>query len=325
MKTSRRSFLTSGLVAAASAGVIPVVRAEEKAAGRIDRRVFGRTGVEVSLLGLGLGSAYTGSFENDPEGAMKILETALGLGVNYFDTAISYKGKTKTSHEMVAPFVEKHRKDIFLVSKTDQRGYDGFMRDFEATLKALKTDRMDLMHIHALDPKKDTDLKAIENGAVKAQRKLVEDKSLRFTGITGHSVAQIFVNAIKQWNPDCIMTIFPCSRPDNGRFEDELLPVAVEHKMGIAAMKTVRQARDTDLKGSDLIRYALSLPGVHLANVGLDSLAHLNENVAMASNFKPLDKKTRTAMTLHAQRALAGLTAPWDRPGYRDGSVYLQA
>lgn len=278
--------------------------------------MLGRTGVEVSMLGLGLGSAFTGSFGKDPEGATEVLEAALAAGVNYFDTASSYNG----SYALMAPVVEKRRKDIFLVTKTDQRGYDGFMRDFEAALKALKTDHLDLMHVHALDPKKDTDLKAIENGAVRAQRKLVEQKSLRFIGITGHSIAKIFIDAIKQWDPDCIMTIFPCSRPDQGRFEDELLPVAIEHKMGIAAMKTVRHAKETDLKGTDLIRYALSLPGVCLANVGLDSLAHLHDNVAMTANFKPLDKAQRTAMNEHARAALAGLVAPWDRPGYRDGS-----
>jgi aryl-alcohol dehydrogenase-like predicted oxidoreductase len=320
MKTSRRSFLASGILAAAASPVLHAADSPPAATLKAGRRIFGRTGVEVSMMGCGCGSAFSGSFDSDPDGAVKALEGALALGVNYFDTAFSYKGKTRTSYELMAPFVEKHRAEIFLVSKTDQRSYDGFMREFEATLKALRTDHMDLMHIHALDPKKDADLNAIENGAVKAQRKLVEQKSLRFIGITGHSVAQIFIKAIKQWNPDCIMTIFPCSRPDSGKFEDELLPVAVEHKMGIAAMKTVRQARDTDLKGSDLIRYALSLPGIALANVGFDTLSHLQDNVAMTSDFKPLDKKARTAMSDHAQAALAGLIAPWDRPGYRDGT-----
>jgi aryl-alcohol dehydrogenase-like predicted oxidoreductase len=281
--------------------------------------VFGRTGVEVSMIGLGLGTSYTGGFGKDPEAATKVLEDAVAMGVNYFDTAFNYKG----SYQLMAPFVEKRRKDIFLVSKSEKRDYDGFMQQFESTLKDLRTDHLDLMHVHALDPKRDTDLKAIENGAVRAQRKLIEQKAIRFMGITGHSIAQIFIDAVKMWNPDCIMTVFPAGRPENGRFEDALLPVCVEHKMGIAAMKMVRNARNSDLKGSDLVRYALSLPGVHVANVGLDTLAHLTENVTMTANFKPLDKAARTAMAEQVGAAIAGLINPWDRPGYQDGVPYV--
>lgn len=267
------------------------------------------------MMGLGLGTSYTNGFK-DPDAATKVLEDAVAMGVNYFDTAFNYKG----SYALMAPFVEKRRKDIFLVSKSEKRDYDGFMQQFDATLKALRTDHIDLMHIHALDPKKDTDLKAIENGAVKAQRKLIEQKAIRFMGITGHSVAQIFIDAVKMWSPDCIMTVFPAGRPENGRFEDALLPVCVEHKMGIVAMKMVRNARNSDIKGSDLVRYALSLPGVHVANVGLDTLEHLKENIAMTANFKPMSQKERTAMSNYVERALVGLTNPWERPGYTDGS-----
>lgn len=316
MNTTRRSFLKSGLLVAAASGA----RADGPAvssAPRAGRRVLGRTGAEVSLLGLGLGSAFTGSHGQEPEAATALLEAALARGVNYFDTAISYAN----SQELMGPTVERHRAQIFLVTKTEQRSYDGFMRDFEASLKKLRTDRVDLMHVHNLNPKNDTDLAAIEKGAVKAQIKLRDQKAVRFIGITGHSGAQILMDAIRRWDPDCVMTTFPCNRPDNGKYEDELLPLARERKMGVIAMKTVRHAKNTDLKGTELIRYALSLEGVCVANVGLDSRAHLDENVAMAAAFKPLDAKTRTAMTLHAQRSLAGLTAPWDVPGYRDGGL----
>ena len=322
MKFTRRSFLSSGLLAAAGAGVGTVKATEaagEGKSGQVQRRVLGRTGAEVSILGLGLGSAFTGAFGKDPDGATEILETALSLGINYFDTAFSYAN----SQELMGPIVEKHRAKIFLVNKSDQRTYDGYMREFEASLKKLRTDHIDLQHAHDFNPKKDTDLAAIQSGAVKAQLKLREQKAIRFIGVTGHSGAAILIDAIKRWDPDCVLTTFPCNRPDNGRYEDELLPLARERKMGVIAMKTVRHAKETDLKGTDLIRYAMSLEGVATAIVGLDTKAHLTENAAMASAFKPMDRAQRTAMTLHAERALAGLIAPWDRIGYRDGRGML--
>ena len=137
--------------------------------------------------------------------------------------------------------------------------------------------------------------------------------------IARHSGAEILINAIKGWDPDAILTIFPADRPDNGRYEDELLPLAREKNMGVIAMKTVRHARESDLRGSDLIRYALSLEGIATAIVGLDTLNHLTQNAQMATGFEPMDAHARQAISGRVQMALAGMTPPWAQPGYDDG------
>ena len=238
------------------------------------------------------------------------------MGVTYFDTARAYG----ESEEIIGPFVEKHRDEIFLVSKSGDRTYDGYMRDIETTLKNLRTDRIDLYHLHNFKPAQDTDLGKIEQGAVKAARELKEQGVIGGFGVTGHSGAEILINAINMWHPDAVLTIFPADRPDNGRYEDELLPLAREKNMAVIAMKTVRQARESDLKGSDLVRYAMSLDGVCTAIVGLDTLAHLQENAQMATGFKPMDASARSATSEQVRLALSDQAAPWDRPGYDDHS-----
>jgi len=315
-KPSRREFLKTSIAGAAALGAIRANAAPAASQqGHVDRRILGRTGAEVSILGLGLGSAFTGPHKGDPEGTARILERALDLGINYFDTARAYGD----SEIMIAPTVEKHRSKIFLVSKTAERSYDGYMRELETSLKNLRTDHIDLYHIHNLNPRKDTDLDAIEKGAVRAARKAKEEGIIRHFGITGHSGPDIHIEAIRRWDPDCLLTIFPCTRPDNGRYEDELLPLAIERNMGVIAMKTVRRARDADLRGTDLIRYAMSLPGIATTIVGLDTMAHLEENAAMATNFVPLSREERLAMHRLVTPRLAGIPAPWERPGYEDG------
>ncbi len=280
----------------------------------VDRRVLGRVGKEVSILGLGLGSVFTRPYKDDRDAAQQLLGSALDMSINYFDTARGYG----ESEEIIGPFIEKHRDDIFLVSKSGDRSYDGFMREFETSLKNLRTDHLDLLHLHSFEPRRDTDLAAVERGAVKAVRELKEQGVVGHFGITGHSGAQVLMDAIKAFDPDAILTIFPADRPDEGRYEDELLPLARERKMGVIAMKTIRHARESDLRGSDLVRYALSLEGVCTAIVGLDTLAHLQENAKMASGFKPMDAQARAKITKQVQTALVGQTAPWDRPGYDD-------
>ena len=320
---SRRDFLRRGLIGTVAAGAV-VTGARRGHAGenkatvsRVDRRILGRTGVEVSLIGLGLGSAFTSNHGEDPEAITTILQTALDHGINFWDTARSYG----PSEKLIGPMVEKNRKDIFLVSKSGDRSYDGFKRELETSLENLRTDHLDLFHLHSFEPRRDTDLNAIERGALKAAREAKEQGVIRHIGITGHSGPDILMAAIRQFDPDCIMAIFPCTRPDNGRYEDELLPLALEREMGVIAMKMVRRARDADLAGTNLIRYAVSLPGISVANVGLDTLMHLNENVAMATHFQPLNAEERLAMHRHVTPMLAATVAPWDRPGYVDGML----
>ncbi len=316
---SRRDFLRSGLLGATAAGaVVTGIGRGEAAPARpqVERRVLGRTGASVSILGLGLGSAFTNSHRGEPEATAAILEEALGHGINYWDTARVYG----PSEEMIGPAVEKHRDRIFLVSKSGDRTYDGFKRDLETSLRNLRTDHIDLYHLHSLEPGKDADLGAIERGALRAAREAREQGVIRHLGITGHSGAAIHIAAIKAFDPDCLLTIFPCTRPDDGRYEDELLPLAVERGMGVIAMKMVRRAREADLRGTDLIRYALSLPGVATGIVGLDTRDHLAANAAMASAFTPLSRAERLAMHAAAGPRLAHVPAPWDRPGYADGA-----
>ncbi len=281
----------------------------------VERRKFGKIGAEVSILGLGLGSAFTRPFSEDPEKAHAILEKALDAGINYWDTSFNYSDSENT----IAPVVEKHRDRIYLVSKSAQRSYDGFRRELETSLRRLKTDRIDLYHLHNLKPK--DDLVAMESGAYRAIREAKEEGLIGAFGITGHSGARVLMEAIERFDPDALLTVFPADRPDGGAYEDELLPMAVERDMGIVGMKTVKHARNSDLQGADLIRYALSLEGVASVIVGLDSEAHLTENVAMASNFVPMESASQAAMTKEVQGALAGTIAPWDVPGYEDGRI----
>lgn len=322
MNDERRGFLkrvAAGAVvlgaagrAGAEAGVTNSAAADVKA---VDRRTLGRVGAEVSVLGLGLGSAFTKPYVGDPESGRALLRKALTYGINYWDTARDYKG----SEEIMGPVVAAHREEIFLVSKTHKRDYDGFMRDLEQSLELLQTDHLDLYHIHQLEPKRDTDLAVIERGAVRAARKARDEGTIRAFGVTGHSSAGLMASAIRAWDPDAVLTIFPCTRPENGRYEEEVLPLARERDMGIIAMKTVRRARGADLKGTDLVRYAMSLKGVHSVIVGLDTEGHLDENARMAADFKPMSGKRRAELHRDAALALRDMPAIWTMPWYEDG------
>ena len=313
---SRRDFIRRTCFGAAIAGLIsrtasPSAKADS---GSVDRRKLGRTAADVSILGLGLGAAF---MEQSLGTAHALLESALAKGINYWDTARSYG----PSEAMIAPVLERNRARVFVASKSDARDYEGFKRDLERSLQVLGTNYIDLYQLHDLRQHELANLSAIEAGAVRAAREAKDQKIIHAFGITGHASAGLMIECIKRFDPDTVLTIFLATRPDNGRYEDELLPLARSRKIGVIAMKAIRYGRQAKLPATELLRYTLSLDGVHTAVVGLDSLSHLNEDAAVSSSFRPMKTVDRFELHETASRALAKILAPWDRPGYVDGTV----
>lgn len=284
---------------------------------QVDRRRLGRTGVDVSILGLGLGAAFMDAYSGNLEAGHALLESALAQGINYWDTARSYG----PSEAMIAPVLAANRNRVFLASKSDARDYEGFKRDLERSLQVLRTDHIDLYQLHDLRSGESADLSAIESGAVRAAREARDQKMIRSFGITGHSGADLLMECIKRFDPDTVLTVFPAIRPDKGRYEEEVLPLARSRRVGVIAMKTIRYGHGAGLAPTELLRYALSLYGVSTVIVGLDSPRHLNENVAVASNFRPMKHARRDELSRRAKHALAGVLPPWERPGYVDGGI----
>lgn len=315
--SNRRNFLKSVIAGGAALGISKVAASgpavtASSVSGLVDRRPLGRLKKPVSILGLGLGSVFRNA-TGTPESAAELLEYALSKGINYWDTCRGYQ----TSEELTGPVVARRRNEIFLVTKSGSRDYDGFMSDFETSLKMLQTDYIDLMHIWNLKPA--DDIGQIEKGAYQAVLKLRDEKVIGGFGITGHSGVDILKQAILRFDPDALLTTFPCTRPDDGAYEDVLLPLARGRNMGVIAMKMVRRARNADLVGTDLIRYALSLEGVHCGIVGADTIGHIDDNSKMATNFQPLSAAEQMAMHHTVVERLAGTIEPWKMPGYDDG------
>jgi len=314
--SSRRDFIRRTLLGGAIAGLIsraasPSAKAESRP---VDRRKLGRTGAEVSILGLGLGAAF---MEQSVGTAHALLESALAKGINYWDTARSYG----PSEAMIAPVLERNRSRVFLASKSDARDYDGFKRDLERSLQVLRTNYIDLYQLHDLRPDELASLSAIESGAVRAARDAKDQKIIRAFGITGHASAALMIECIKRFDPDTVLTIFLATRPEKGRYEDELLPLARSRNVGVIGMKAIRYGRQARLAPTELLRYTLSLDGVHTVIVGLDSRNRLDEDARVATDFRSMKEVDRFRLHRYVVSVLANVEAPWDQPGYVDGRV----
>jgi uncharacterized protein len=317
--SSRRDFIRQALFGGAIGNLLARTASASTQADLhlVDRRKLGRLGTEVSILGLGLGGEFMRGYDRSIEAGHNLLESALAKGINYWDTARSYG----PSEAMIAPVLTRNRDKVFLASKSDSRDYDGFKRDLGRSLQVLRTNYIDLYHLHDMQPDELANLSRIESGAVRAAREAKEQKIIRGFGFTGHSGAGILIECMRRFDPDAVLTIFPATRPDKGRYEDELLPLARARKIGVIAMKTIRYGHQANLPAKELLRYALSLDGIHSAIVGLDTVDHLNENAAIASNFKAMKAAHRLEIHQRVSRALANVIPPWESAGYVDGVI----
>ena len=312
MALSRRDFL-------GVAGLSPLAARTFAASTSLPRRPFGRTGMEVPILAFGAGSRFV-SYEKDEE-ALRVLSRAIDLGMTYIDTAHSY-GNGK-SEERIGQLMPARRKEVVLQTKLGARTADDARRQIELSLKRLQTDRLDVLHIHAVESL--DDLKTIEakGGVLEAVMEARDQKVARFAGITGHADPVAMKEALERHDFDCVQMALNIARARmgwddggavatplaDGSFEALALPVANAKGMGVIAMKVFGQEQ---LLGQasvrELIHYALSLP-VSLATLGMPKPEMLEENVKIGRAFQALPEsemhRLRTAVDEPKKAAFA--------------------
>jgi uncharacterized protein len=289
---SRRKFLEKiGLstVAGASYSLLKDVAPAQAATAPLPSRTLGRTGAKVSILAFGCGSRFLMYEEEDK--ALAALNHAIDLGITYVDTAYAY-GDGK-SESRVGQVMASRRKDVWLATKIPDRTRDEFMRRLEASLKRLRTDHVDLVHIHSLTQADDLAKIEAATGALKGLYEAREQKMARFIGMTSHTNGEVMAQAIQKHDLDCVQMALNASR--NGRFEELALPAANKKNLGVIAMKVTGQEfllGNTSGKAdmNSLLRYSMSLP-VTTAVVGMPRLEMLEHNVEVARSFSALGEQ----------------------------------
>ena len=302
-----------------------ITRGDGPGAGAYDAKglptsVLGKTGVAVPRIGIGLGSRFCAVADEDE--AQRILHAALDHGFYYWDTAYNYTNKSIVSEERLGRALATRRKEVFLATKFEARDRDGVMRQLEESLKRLRTDRLDLYQVHLVESMADLDALGLPGGAFEALREIKEQKIARFVGFTGHLDAAAMAEAARRHDFDTMLIALNHYSERRGDFERGAVPAAAARGMGVMIIKAVRP-RETvpGLDPADLIRYALSLPLVHAAVVGTDSVEVVRKNAALLRAFEPLSQDEMARLAVKLAPFHAGLGVPWMRPGYRDGEA----
>jgi predicted aldo/keto reductase-like oxidoreductase len=281
----RRTFFA----ASAAAGLSIYARGQNKGKlepGNIPKRVFGKTGERLTIIGQAGGRFPMCSYED----AKAITLRAYELGVNYFDCARLYwDGKSEQVYGDVLPPFRKH---IFLTTKSPQRSRQGAEADLDKSLRALKTDYVDLWQIHQVSTMDDVEQIFAPGGAIEAFEAAKKAGKCRFIGFTGHHDPDVHLAMLKNYHKyDSILMPLNPADPSYLSFEKNVLPIAVERGMGIQAMKSTANAKLLQaISLKDCLSYVLSLP-IHCLALGCTTIGQIEDDVRIAQQFKPLTEK----------------------------------
>jgi len=277
-------------------------------------RNLGKTGFRAGIFGLG----GQGALEkvNNEAVALPIIQKALELGVNYFDTSAIYGGPDRWSEQYLGKGLKGYRDQVFIASKTKERTRGAALKNLEVSLKLLNTDHLDIWQLHDVGITEDIDQIFGKGGALEALTQARDQKMVRFLGVTGRFRPEALMECIRRFSFDTALMGLNAADKYYYSFAKDLLPMAVEKQMGIIGMKVMArgrilsswtpppvEAQKKTWEGSGAIAtapgtlskretffYTVSLP-ISTAIIGCDSVEQVEECVQFAREFTPLNGK----------------------------------
>ena len=281
----------------------------------MEKRQFGKTDMQVSALGYG--GAEIGFEGASLENVTTLLNEALDSGLNVIDTAAAYLA----SEELIGQAVSNRRKDFYLFSKCGAaEGFTkfdwsktGLLKHIETSLKALKTDFLDLIQLHSCNSE------TLKQGeAIEALETARQKGYTRYIGYSGDGQDAVF--AIKTGAFDSLQTSISIADQEA---IDLLLPLAQNYNLGVIAKRPIANAvwrnsqkpenayhhpyweRIQKLKYDFLssaesfsiaLRFTLSQPGVCTAIVGTKQPGRWQANAKMLEANGPLSNEEIAAI-----------------------------
>ena len=274
-------------------------------------RMLGRTGIEVSLIGLGgwhLGFDYL-----DEELSIRIIRTAIDSGINFLDNCWDYnEGASET--RMGKALRDGYRDRVFLMTKIDGRTKEDAAKQLDESLRRLDTDHIDLVQHHEIlrfeDPHRIFD----DEGANAALIEARAAGKIRFIGFTGHKDPRIHLYMLEVARQhgfvfDTVQMPLNVMDAHYRSFQKMVLPELVKQNIGVLAMKTLANGailKSQTVTAIECLQYAMNLP-TSVVITGCESMENLEQALTAARTFKPMtDEQVKTLLDKTAQAAARG-------------------
>jgi len=311
---TRREFLASAARITGTLAVGSLVAPEPLGAvsQQVPRRVLGRTEREVSIVGLGLGPLGIAGYSCAELQA--VVRAALQEGINYFDVQPDYG----ESERYLAPLLEGHREDIFVVTKTWEQSKKEALASIEESARRMRVEYIDAVLLNMI-VLFDLERLFTPDGALAALQEARKEGWVRFLGVSAHMGVDTLAQVVDSGEFDIVMPVVNFVDRHTYNFEEKVLPVALKHQVGVAAMKVLGGAVDLDYSTPQqralldpeahetAIHYALSMPGVCTAVIGCKSIQEVRRAAQAARRFRTMDSVALQALSARGRQ----LAAEW--------------
>jgi predicted aldo/keto reductase-like oxidoreductase len=280
-----------------------------QASDALPTRVLGRTKEKVSILGLG--TAPVGEGPVGVQDGIRIFSEAIDRGVTYIDTARIYGN----AEEILGHIIPKRRDKLFVVTKVSTDNAAKAEQSLSESLSRLRTDHLDLVHIHSIGGK-NLDRVLANDGALEYLLRQKEAGKIRFIGMSGHNRPPNFVRMLRTGQIDVAMCVMNYADRNIYDFESKVLPEARKRNVGCAAMKVYagikggfRNHRSGHVgcvtepaRLPQAMSYVLDLEGVSVAVVGPYTVEQAIQNVEFARKYTPLSAEQRASLMEYGKK-----------------------
>jgi aryl-alcohol dehydrogenase-like predicted oxidoreductase len=293
----------------------------------IPKRRLGRTGEQVSMIGMG--GFHLGQPSTPDADAIKLIHAGIDRGITFLDNSWDYNNGTSELRMGRALSIGGYRDKVFLMTKIDGRTKAAAAAQIDESLSRLLTDRLDLLQFHENIRPDDADRIFAEGGALEAALAAKAAGKVRYIGFTGHKdpdyhLHMIDVARARGFTFDTVQMPLNVMDAHFKSFEKKVLPVALELDMGILAMKTFGDKFILEtgaVNPIDMLHYGLNLP-TSVVITGIDRPEILDQAIAAATTFAPLSPaKVAEILAKTAGLARDGKNEPYKTSHYFDSTV----
>jgi len=237
------------------------------------KRILGKTGFEVSVIGFGGIYIQSSGYEE----AVEVLEAAFRKGINFFDTARCY-----TDSEDKMSCLSVYGKELYMATKTLARDAAGLRQDLEESLAALGRERIDLYQLHNVSREEELKKVLAKGGALQEARRAQEEGLVGEVGISSHNL-DVSREAVETGEFSTLQ--IPVNIVERHYLDQGLIQRAAELDIGVIAMKPL--GGGPLLPASYSLRFALQA-GSSLVIPGMRTLKEVRENAKVGEEPEPL-------------------------------------
>ncbi len=246
----------------------------------IEKIPFGRTGHNSSRTLFGAAALWSVTQAE----ADRMLDLLFEYGVNHLDTAASYGD----AELRIAPWLQKHRDQFFLATKTEKRTYQAAKDELHKSLERMQTDHVDLWQMHILVEPDEWETAMGPGGALEAFIEAREQGLVRFLGVTGHgvNVAEMHLKSLERFDFDSVLLPYNPTMMQNAQYAaefEQLMAVCQAKNVAVQTIKALSKGPwgdkpkthttwyepfSTQAEIDLAVQWVLCRPGVFLNTVG---------------------------------------------------------